>query len=210
MKSLSLSFNSHSIHVSRDAWFNATDMANAFGRKPYEWLRLPETNEYLNALTRNHKEGLSLFIKTKKGKNGGTWFHRKLVIAFARWLSADFAVWCDERIEEMLSGDWQKERNDTKASYRLMSDMLQQSRIDQGKETKTHHYSNEARLISYALTGDYSGFNRDKADKHTLSAIKRLETYNSVLILMNKPYAERKALLWEKATPYRHSALLGA
>ncbi len=32
----------------------------------------------------------------------GTWLHPKLVIFFARWLSPDFAVWCDIQIEELL------------------------------------------------------------------------------------------------------------
>lgn len=44
-------------------------------------------------------------LKTKRGSpenGGGTWFHPKLGIMFARWLSADFAVWCDMEIETIL------------------------------------------------------------------------------------------------------------
>jgi hypothetical protein len=33
---------------------------------------------------------------------GGTWIHPKLAIDFARWLSSDFAVWCDLQIEKIL------------------------------------------------------------------------------------------------------------
>ena len=32
----------------------------------------------------------------------GTWFHPKLAIVFARWLSTEFEIWCDEKIEELL------------------------------------------------------------------------------------------------------------
>jgi hypothetical protein len=34
--------------------------------------------------------------------NQGTWIHQKLIIFFARWLSPEFAVWCDLQIEEIL------------------------------------------------------------------------------------------------------------
>jgi len=30
----------------------------------------------------------------------GTWIHKSLIILFARWLSPDFAVWCDLQIIE--------------------------------------------------------------------------------------------------------------
>ncbi len=36
-------------------------------------------------------------------KNKEQWIHKKLIIAFARWLSSDFAVWCDMTIEQILS-----------------------------------------------------------------------------------------------------------
>lgn len=44
-------------------------------------------------------------IRTKRGSpenGGGTWFHPKLGIVFARWLSFDFAVWCDSQIDLIL------------------------------------------------------------------------------------------------------------
>lgn len=36
---------------------------------------------------------------------GGSWFHPKLVVAFARWLHPRFAVWCDMQVEEILRGN---------------------------------------------------------------------------------------------------------
>jgi KilA-N domain len=44
-------------------------------------------------------------VIVKKGSvenGGGTWLHPKLAIDFARWLSPDFAVWCDLQIEKIL------------------------------------------------------------------------------------------------------------
>ncbi len=204
MKALTLAFNNNPIHISRDAWFNATDMTRAFNKRPADWLKQKETKGYIALLCKRYKVTENHFIKTQKGKGrAGTWLHRKLAIRFAQWLSAEFAIWCDEVIEEIISGSWQQERDASKAYYRMMTDTLQQSRLDQGKDTKTHHFTNEARLINYALTGDYSGINRDNADKRTLSAIKALESYNSVLIMQGLPYDERKAKLCEYAIKYR-------
>ncbi len=33
----------------------------------------------------------------------GTWLHPKLAIVFARWLSDEFAIWCDEKIADLLA-----------------------------------------------------------------------------------------------------------
>lgn len=44
-------------------------------------------------------------VRTKRGSpenGGGTWMHPKLGVVFARWLSSDFAVWCDSQIEEII------------------------------------------------------------------------------------------------------------
>jgi hypothetical protein len=40
-------------------------------------------------------------VVTKSGgpeAGGGTWLHPKLAVAFARWLSSEFAIWCDTQI----------------------------------------------------------------------------------------------------------------
>lgn len=46
-----------------------------------------------------------LVITKQGGVEQGTWLHPKLGVYFARWLSADFAVWADEQIALILSGE---------------------------------------------------------------------------------------------------------
>jgi len=44
-------------------------------------------------------------VRTKPGSienGGGSWFHPKLAIAFARWLDVRFSIWCDMQIEKIL------------------------------------------------------------------------------------------------------------
>lgn len=211
MKSLALTFDGNTIHASRgDAWINATEMGAIFDKRPADWRRLPDAIEYLDALCRKYNVGKSHFIKTQKGKGGGTWFHPKLAIPFARWLSADFAVWCDEQIHDLLSGGWQQERDLGKGYYRMMSDVIQMKRLEQGEDVKPHHFMTDAKLIGWAITGVFKGIDRDKADKRTLSAINTLMSYNAALVMKGLSYDERKPLLWEKANPYRETALLEA
>ena len=98
------------------------------------------------------------FIKTYKGGNDlskqGTWLHPKLAVAFARWCDVDFAVWCDEQILELMTHNktWQASRTESKIGFQVMQEILQAKRQADGKETKPHHYSNEALLCNAALT----------------------------------------------------------
>jgi phage antirepressor YoqD-like protein len=82
---------------------NATEMAKPFGKSVSEWKRLPSTEQFIEALELNR--GLShIWIESQRGKHGGgTWIHEDLAIEFARWLSPDFTIWCNDRIKELLT-----------------------------------------------------------------------------------------------------------
>ncbi|EJF07564.1 KilA-N domain-containing protein [Thiovulum sp. ES] len=93
--------NSESIYI------NATQIAKQFNKQSNDWLRLKDTKAYIEALSRNGNSRFGDLVAVRKGGNDknaqGTWIHKKLIIAFARWLSPEFAVWCDQQIEEILS-----------------------------------------------------------------------------------------------------------
>ncbi len=83
---------------------NATQMAKPFGKRPAKWLELPSTKEFPSKLTEVRKSDIG-FVKTEKGGNlggGGTWMHEDVALEFARWLSPEFAIWCNDRIKELL------------------------------------------------------------------------------------------------------------
>ncbi|OCG59914.1 DNA-binding protein [Gilliamella sp. Nev3-1] len=101
MNIIKFDFNGHQVGFNDDGWINATEAAKKFNKEPAQWLRLPETIRYLNAL--QFKYGKITYLKTKRGKyNGGTWIHPKLAVRFARWLSVDFEIWCDEQIDKLI------------------------------------------------------------------------------------------------------------
>lgn len=86
---------------------NATQMAKAFDKRPGDWLRLPSTKDFISTLStvrKLHSEDLVSTINggtTEGGK--GTWLHEDVAIEFARWLSPAFAIWCNDRIKELLA-----------------------------------------------------------------------------------------------------------
>ncbi len=105
-------FHGTQVLFQNNAYLNATAIASRFGKKAKDYLKSARTKEYINALI-NHinSKGRKIpfeenqLVTIKKGSpinGGGTWLHPKLAIDFARWLSAEFAVWCDGQIESIL------------------------------------------------------------------------------------------------------------
>lgn len=83
MSNITKQFDSTPITLNDDGWFNATEAAKAFDKESAQWLRLPGTVEYIAAM---EKAMSGRLVTTKRGNRGGTWMHRILLPAFARWL----------------------------------------------------------------------------------------------------------------------------
>ena len=86
-----------------DIMINATEMAKPFGKQPSDWLRLKSTEEFLTALA--SVRGIprtDMLLKIQGGGIQGTWMHEDVALEFARWLSPAFAIWCNDRIKELL------------------------------------------------------------------------------------------------------------
>lgn len=117
---ITLEYDGMPVDFTGEAWFNATEVAERFGKRVDNWLRLAETKEYMTelagVLNPSHLRELNSrnpghLIRTRRGAKGGTWMHPKLGVAFARWLDVRFAVWCDMQIDKILRGgiaDWRR------------------------------------------------------------------------------------------------------
>lgn len=85
---------------------NATEMAKSFGenKKPAFWLRTHQAKCFLHFLTQVQMCTSADLLMVMNGGNGsqGTWMHEDLAIEFARWLSPEFAYWCNKKIQELL------------------------------------------------------------------------------------------------------------
>lgn len=126
-------YDGQPVRFNSEGWINATDVAKRFGKKPAEWLRLPDTVKYMDALARHLNVGEShLLTWATKGRGGGTWLHPKLAVAFARWLDVDFAVWCDLHIDALLRGELTEKQRFDQACRRLEDGQKEASRNGRG------------------------------------------------------------------------------
>ena len=87
-----------------DLMANATEMAKPFRKQPSDWTRLKQTEEFITSLSAVRGIPLTELIKVRQGGNTeqGTWMHEDVALEFARWLSPEFAIWCNDRIKELL------------------------------------------------------------------------------------------------------------
>lgn len=214
-----LDYQNAIIHANREAWFNATEIAAIFGKQPYEWLRLPETERYIEALIRREASkqaetgksriGKSDFIKAYKGGNDlskqGTWLHPKLAVAFARWCDVDFAVWCDEQVSNLIKSgnEWQPARREAANGSNILNAIIKASKEAIGKEARIFDYSNEACRINRALTGKWAALNREALTALELKLLTELTAVNTVAIANGKSSTERDAILADAAAKYR-------
>lgn len=111
-KVLTKVYDHHGVQVdilfSETAFFNATVAGKVFGKTPKDWLRTNETKEYILAVGRKCLMEQNQLVRVVQGGEPayqGTWLHNKLAVPYARWLNADFAVWCDEVIYSLITGN---------------------------------------------------------------------------------------------------------
>ena len=82
---------------------NATQMAKPFGKSAKDWLKTQAAKEFIVSLSEVKKILSADLVKVVYGDNGGTWMHEDVALEFARWLSPKFAIWCNDRIKELLT-----------------------------------------------------------------------------------------------------------
>lgn len=103
---------------------NATEMAKNFEKDIHHWFANEDTYNFLQSLAEikgfNHDSKKPRSFSTsvlskifpelinvvKGGIPGkvkqGTWMHEDVALEFARWLSPKFAIWCNDKIKELM------------------------------------------------------------------------------------------------------------
>ncbi|MCS4261681.1 KilA domain-containing protein [Pseudomonas protegens] len=198
-------YQGQAVTFNADGWINATIAAARFDKAPNDWLRLGSTEEYIEKLASrmsqsNTGKSRITLVTTRRGNtaNSGTWLHSKLAVKFARWLSVDFEIWCDEQIDALVRGDqanWQQARQQSAVGYRGLCDALAIAYEENGKTPQRHHFINEAKLINQVITGQFAGRNRDQLTAHELLLVTLIEIRDVLLIGQGKDFAARKASL---------------
>lgn len=86
---------------------NATQMAKPFGKSAKDWLKTQTAKEFIATFSEVKKILSTDLVRVVYGDNGGTWMHEDVALEFARWLSPKFAIWCNDRIKELLTSTQQ-------------------------------------------------------------------------------------------------------
>ena len=66
-KIIQADFNGQAMHFTTDAWFNATEAAEKYGKRPVDWLNQDGTREYIATLADMLKCEPGSLLKTKRG-----------------------------------------------------------------------------------------------------------------------------------------------
>jgi KilA-N domain len=96
-------YNQQTINQRQDGYINLTQMCLANNKRIDNFLRLKQTQEYISTLSRSLRCEVMVTVNGGNTENIGTWGHPSLAINLARWISADFAVWCDAHIFNLMT-----------------------------------------------------------------------------------------------------------
>ena len=111
-------------------------MAKPFGKSANHWLRNQSTQDFLQEYATLRNSNLDKLIKIVNGGNSGngTWMHEDVALEFARWLSPTFAIWCNDRIKELLTTGVSTVSNDDEAIAYAMN--VLQKRLEKANAEK--------------------------------------------------------------------------
>lgn len=202
----SLTIADVSIRVDAKGRYCLNDLHKAAGgearHEPHQFMRLDQTQALAEEINSADQR---ISVQTKRGANGGTFVARELVYAYAMWISPAFHLKVIRAYDKAMSdvGDWRKLRHQAASSFKVANDILKMVRQEQGKETESHHFSNEARLVNWALAGQFKGMSRDTMSAEDLSLLAHLEERNAVLIGRGIAYDQRKPMLKQYAMDWR-------
>jgi hypothetical protein len=193
--------------LSKDVlWFNATDIAKRFDKRPVDWLKTEPAKEYIQEVLSesgsdsNHFENLVRI--TKGGKYQGTWLHKELAFEFAGWCSAAFRRKLHKWAEQRLAEEHQRRQHrlELRTGFLPLTNAIQATHDTE----EFYHYSTEANMINRLVTGmDAKKFKevhgvknvRDALSAEQAQEMNKLQRQNTSLIELGFSYDERKRLL---------------
>ena len=93
----------------RNEVLSLTDMWKAGGsdaqQSPSKWRGLPSTKAFVSHVELTiGKSDSDLFVVQNGGKNPGTWAHWQIALAYAKYLSPEFHMWCNTVVRDRMEG----------------------------------------------------------------------------------------------------------
>jgi len=184
-----------------DVYINATPVIKKFkGRQARiaDYLKLDQTKRYQEALEKRflivadqpqlelNKHSKTIlakhgFVYKKTGRYGGTWLHKKLFLNFARWLSPEFEIICDQILEQIImQADELKEGRDIlRKLQKPLNDAIKLKLVDTGIKPDTAYIQFAVMIKRFIGCPD----ERDAYTKTQLDTAKLIiEEYRAMII----------------------------
>jgi hypothetical protein len=73
-------------------------------RQPSEWLRSADAAKFIDAVSELLNLGKSQVLVAVPGRNGGTRAHWQIGLAYAKYLSPEFHMWCNTTVRAYMEG----------------------------------------------------------------------------------------------------------
>lgn len=100
-----LNYQGHMIADKGDK-LSLTDMWKAAGsddsKRPTRWLESKPVQEFIEVVAGN--VGISDIISAGRGRNGATFAHWQVGLAYAKYLSPEFHMWCNTQVRAVMEG----------------------------------------------------------------------------------------------------------
>lgn len=194
---------------------NATEMAKPFGKLAKDWLSNKSTKEFLSTLSAVRIIPLTGLVEIKQGGNGeqGTWMHEDVAMEFARWLNPAFAIWCNDRIKELL----QYGMTATQPTLEQMIDnpdlviQLATQLKKEREEKEKLRIENESQQHKIAIDAPKVEFYDEVVDSKDALPMDRVAKLLNIGIGRNRLFAflREKKVLMPNNTPYQKYVELG-
>ena len=81
---------------------NLTKICQHFDRRIAKWKELPTTQRFLEAFFAKNPESENWVVVNGGNSGNGTWASRRVALKLAEWISVDFEIWCNEKLDELF------------------------------------------------------------------------------------------------------------
>jgi hypothetical protein len=126
-----LNFNGTQIRTDEHERINMTDLWKSTDRglsqNPNNWTRF-EGSEFIKAVAKKLNTSVARILETKHGRAGGTYAHKQIALAYAKYLSHDLHMYVNQVFFERLEEETNPELGITRSHERAIESWKKQGR----------------------------------------------------------------------------------